>query len=87
MTVMQERVPAELRARVFGAVVATALVAAPAGVLLAGVLADLLGVQVVIGAIATGMLLLTVPMVLNAALRDLGGPACSANPTEPAIES
>ena len=86
MTVMQERVPAELRARIYGAVVATALVAAPAGVLLAGLLADRLGVQVVIGAIATGMLLLTVPMALNAALRQLGGPALPADRSQPAAE-
>jgi MFS family permease len=73
LTVMQERVPAELRARVFGAVGATALVAAPAGVLLAGALAEVLGVQVVIGGIAAGMLLLTIPMLLSPALHELGG--------------
>lgn len=71
MTVMQERVPAELRARVFGAVMATALIAAPAGVLLAGGLTEWLGVQAVLGAVAAGMLLVTIPLVLSKPLHDI----------------
>jgi MFS family permease len=78
MTVMQERVPTELRARVIGAVTATAMVAAPAGVLIAGGLAEVLDVQVLIGVVAVGLFLLTIPILLSRPLRDIGGVAGSS---------
>ena len=84
MTVLQERVPTELRARVIGAVTATAMVAAPAGVLIAGGLAEWFDVQVLIGAVAVGLFLMTIPILLSRPLRDLdgaaGSPAASARP-------
>jgi MFS family permease len=75
MTVMQERIPTDLRARVFGASFASSIVAAPAGVLLAGLLVEALGVQAVVGGIAVGLMLLTIPLLLSPALHDLGGGA------------
>jgi len=72
-TVMQERVPAELRARVFGAVVATASLASPLGALIGGGLVAGVGVTAVVAAITGGLLLLAVIMVLSPALYDLRG--------------
>ena len=70
-TVMQERVPPELRARVFGAVGACAHIAAPVGVLLAGVLIEGLGLRVVILIVAGGFAVTTATILVNPALREL----------------
>jgi MFS family permease len=71
MTVFQERVPAEFRARVFGAVIALAMVAAPAGVLVIGPLVEAVGVQPVIAGIAGMMLLVSVSTFINPAFREM----------------
>lgn len=55
-TVMQERVPAEYRARVFGAISGIVLTAAPLGVLLAGFGLAAVGLRAVLLLIAAGML-------------------------------
>jgi MFS family permease len=82
MTAMYERVPVALRGRVLGALGATAMLASPAGVLLAGGLVELVGVQDVIVATATGLTLLTIPLLLAPSLRALddraGVPAVDA---------
>jgi MFS family permease len=71
MTVFQERVAAEYRARVFGALIALAMVAAPAGVLLAGPLVEALGVEPVLAGIAGMMLLVSVWTFLNSTFREM----------------
>lgn len=48
ITAIQERTPAEMLARVFGSVIAAALIAAPLGALLGGVAVDAFGVTKVI---------------------------------------
>lgn len=55
MTVLQERVPAEYRARVFGAIVGITLTAAPLGVLLAGFGLATVSLRTVLLLIAAGM--------------------------------
>lgn len=61
-TVMQERIPAEPRGRVLGAFMATVLVAAPAGVLVAGVSIKALGARPLI--LGTGVALLATTVVV-----------------------
>ena len=72
-TVMHERVPANLRARVFGAVGVCARIAAPLGVLLGGVLTEALGLGSVLLMVASGLALTAATLVVNPALRMLGG--------------
>lgn len=74
-TIMQERVPAELRARVFGALVAASMLAAPAGVLLVGVLVAGIGVEAIVTVITCGLVVTAIIMLLNPALHDFGRPA------------
>ena len=71
LTAMYGRVPVALRGRVLGALSATAMFASPAGVLLAGGLVELVGVQTVIVAIAIGLTLLTIPLLISPALHYL----------------
>jgi MFS family permease len=83
-TVAQERVPAELRGRVFGAITAGALMAMPVGVLLGGYLTDTIGVQPMFFGIAACYLAVTLSMLFNPALREMNAPAL-APPSEPAM--
>jgi MFS family permease len=82
LTAMYERVPVALRGRLLGALNATAMLASPAGVLLAGGLVELVGVQSVIVAIAIWLTLLTVPLLLARSLHALddraGAPVADA---------
>ena len=73
-TVFQERIPAEYRARVFGAVIALAMIAAPAGVLITGPLVETVGVKPVIAGIAGLMLLVSISTFLNTAFREMDAP-------------
>ena len=77
-TVLQERVPPELRARVFGAVLASALVAAPLGMLLVGPLLEALGLRAVLLIIAAGFGVTTLSMLVNPALREMDPPTADA---------
>ncbi len=77
-TVLQERVPPELRARVFGAVLASALVAAPLGMLLVGSLLEALGLRAVLLIIAAGFGVTTLSMLVNPALREMDPPTAHA---------
>lgn len=72
-TAMQERIPAELRGRVLGAFMATVLVAAPLGVLVAGVSIETLGVRTLIVAAGGGLLTATLAVALHPAFGDLDG--------------
>jgi MFS family permease len=70
-TVLQERTPAELRGRVFGTVSATAMVATPAGMLIAGVALEAAGVRTVLAVIATAFVLVTVAFTIQPSVRDM----------------
>ena len=69
MTVRQDRVPAAIRARIFGAFTSAAWVAIPLGQLVGGFAVDRVGTQVVFGAIAGCYLTVTVAMLFNPAFR------------------
>lgn len=85
-TVAQERVPAELRGRVFGANTAVALMAMPVGVLLGGYLTDMFGVQPMFLGIAACYLAVTLSLLFNPVLRQMNAPVPAA-PTIPAARS
>lgn len=70
MTMLQERVPVELRGRVFGAVMGIVLVATPLGMLLAGTLIAALGLRLLIAAIAALCLATGASLLFNPALRE-----------------
>jgi MFS family permease len=70
-TVLQERTPEQLRGRVFGATTAMSFVAAPVGVLLAGVSIDRFGLQATLVAM-TGIFAITVGwLFLDRGLREI----------------
>jgi MFS family permease len=71
MTVLQERTPPELRGRVFGTVVATALIAAPAGLLLAGLALETIGIRAVLGIMAGAFTLVTLVFLVRPSLRQM----------------
>ncbi len=69
MTVRQERVPIEMRGRVFGTFTALAWLAIPAGMLVGGFMVDALGLRQSLIAIGIAYLLVTGPMLWNRSLR------------------
>lgn len=71
MTVRQERVPIEMRGRVFGAFTALAWLAIPAGMLLGGFMVDLLGLRQSFILIGIAYLLVTGSMLWNKPLRGM----------------
>lgn len=71
MTVIQERVPVELRGRVIGTVMALALAATPLGMLLSGSLISTIGLAGVLLVIAAAYLATTASLFLNPALHEL----------------
>jgi MFS family permease len=76
-TILQERTPPDLRGRVFGTVGASAMVAAPAGMLLAGGALETAGIRAVLGTIAAVFTAVTVIFVAQPALRDMDRPPAS----------
>lgn len=66
-----ERVPEGMRGRVFGATKAGAYIAMPVGVLVGGFLFEGIGLRATFLVIGAGMLLATMSMVINPALRDM----------------
>ena len=70
-TVFQERVPAALRGRVFGAITAIAWLAMPVGVLAGGLLLELFGVRATIAGIATCFVAATLSLLFLPALRGM----------------
>lgn len=71
LTVVQERVPAEMRGRVFGTMTAGAYLAVPLGMLLAGYLIEWKGVRTTLLAQATCYLIITLSLLINPALREM----------------
>jgi MFS family permease len=70
-TIQYERVPAEMRGRVFGAITAGCYAAMPLGVLLAGFLLEGVGLQLALLITGGCYLLTTGSMLFNGALRDM----------------
>jgi predicted MFS family arabinose efflux permease len=73
-TVLQERVPAALRGRVFGTILGTALVAAPLGMGGAGVLLETIGLRPTLALIAAGFLGVAGATLISPAFRTLDQP-------------
>lgn len=71
MTVMQERVPAELRGRVFGTMTAGAYLAVPLGMLLTGYMVELTSVRTTLLIQASIYLAITLSLLINPALRQM----------------
>jgi MFS family permease len=72
-TVFLERVPPAMRGRVFGVTQATAWVAIPLGVLVAGAIIETIGLRATLLASGGGYLAITVAARFSASLRDLDG--------------
>ncbi|MDQ2716329.1 MAG: MFS transporter [Chloroflexota bacterium] len=70
-TLSQERVPADMRGRVFGAIGAAAFAAMPLGLILAGYLVDAVGLHVTLLVIAACYLVVTLSTLFNRALREM----------------
>lgn len=70
-TVFQERVPANMRGRVFGLIVSIAWIAIPIGSLISGYLIEFVGLRTAIISIAAAYLTATLSMMLIPALRDM----------------
>jgi MFS family permease len=70
-TVIFERVPADMRGRVLGSIQAGAWLTMPLGMLLAGVLADLLGMQILLFTLALTYMATTLSMLFIPVLREL----------------
>jgi len=70
-TMIQERTPEELLGRVTGATAALAMAAAPLGAALAGWLLGVVGVAPVVVAIAAGLLVFSLGVISNPAMREM----------------
>lgn len=70
-TVVQQRTPTELQGRILGTVNGVSLIAAPAGLLIASLLLQSFGVQMAIAAIAVGLALIAVWILLNPVFQNL----------------
>lgn len=77
MTVRQERVPPELRGRVFGAITALCYVAIPVGLLTGGLLLELVGMRASVSAIAAIYVAISLGMRFSPALRAMDAPRAS----------
>lgn len=75
MTTTQERIPPDLRGRVFGIMTALALVATPLGMMFAGFLTEVLGVTVTLIVIGTAYLLVTAAQIFNPVLHAMDTPS------------
>ncbi|MCO5175930.1 MAG: MFS transporter [Thermomicrobiales bacterium] len=78
MTVNQERVPPELRGRVFGVITSIAWLAIPIGRLLAGYLVEWAGLTLAIGGVAVIYVLAALSMLRVSALREMDLPPGTA---------
>lgn len=76
-TLVQERTPSSMLARVFGTLTALATAASPLGILLGGTLVALLGVQGSLIVIAIGMLLVGASLWFSRSLRHMERPTDS----------
>ncbi len=75
VTVAQERIPAQMRGRVFGVGRAFALAAAPLSLVLVGSLLEISGIRSTLAVLATVQLILTLALVRAAPLRQMDRPA------------
>ena len=82
-TVLQERVPASMRGRVFGAVTASAWAAMPIGVLGAGYLLVAIGLRAVLLICAALYLVTTVSLLFSRGLRQMDTPPAAPPSSEP----
>ncbi|MER3436871.1 MAG: MFS transporter [Chloroflexota bacterium] len=73
-TLLQERAPAEFRGRIFGTVLGIALLAAPAGMLVAGASVQALGVRTVFIAVAGVQAAVTLATLLQPVLKEMDRP-------------
>jgi MFS family permease len=71
LTVVQERVPAQMRGRVFGTMTAGAYLAVPLGMLLTGYLVEWKGVRATLLVQAGCYLVITLSLLFNPALREM----------------
>ena len=71
MTVAQERIPPDMRGRVFGMITAIALIAAPLGMVLAGYLVEYFSVTTALLIIGVGYLLVTTTQLFNPTLHQM----------------
>ncbi|MHB8869113.1 MAG: MFS transporter [Thermoleophilia bacterium] len=74
LTVAQERIPREMRGRVFGLMMAVAFAAAPLGMVLAGYLAETISVTTTLLVIAIAYVVATTAQYANPALREMDRP-------------
>ena len=86
MTAVQERVPEAMLGRVMGAVYAAALLAAPAAVLVAGLLAEAVGPRPAFLAAGVVMSLATLWTLLDPVVRTMDQPAPAVVQTGPVID-
>jgi MFS family permease len=70
-TVLQERTPAAMRGRVFGATTAVGFAGAPLGVLLAGALLPAIGIQPTLIGIAVVFLSVALALALDHGLHEM----------------
>jgi MFS family permease len=75
MTISQERIPAELRGRVFGVLTALSWIAIPAGRLGAGFLIEGIGLIPTLVTVACAYVAVTMGMFLMPALRQMNAPS------------
>jgi len=73
ITILQERIPPELRGRVFGVMTSMMFAASPLGLLIAGVSIDAVGLRTTLLLTTIGYLMICVVVARAAALRDLNG--------------
>jgi MFS family permease len=71
LTVTQERIPADMRGRVFGTLTAGAYLAVPLGMVLAGYLLDWIGIRATLLAQAACYFVITFSLLFNPALREM----------------
>lgn len=81
VTVRHERIPAELRGRVFATFSALAMLAQPAGLLLGGVLIDAVGFRPTVLLLAAGAQLVGVALLFVPALREMDASPAAHGPT------
>lgn len=73
-----ERIPADMRGRVFGAITAGAYVAMPLGVLVAGYALELVGLRLSLLAVAACYLATTLTLAANPGIREMDEPSVAA---------
>jgi MFS family permease len=83
ITLLQEKSPADMRARILGAVTAIALVASPIGVLMGGSLVGAFGATSVIAAISILSIAVTVWLAFQPALAELDQPTAAEQASLP----